>query len=1434
MSPNRSRSRRRAGARSAESAGAGAGRQPPGSAAWPPQAAGDEAGPPAAAPDEAAALQQPALPFRIVGIGASAGGLEAVKQLLEHLPADTGMAFVLVQHLDPKHESLLPSLLARATRMPVVTAGDGIRVEPDHLYVIPPNRALTIQGGLLRLVPRETGPGGYLTIDRFFRSLAADQLQLGIGVILSGADSDGALGVAAIKEHGGVVLAQDPASAIQGGMPRHAIATGAVDLVGSPEQLARELRRLAARPIETILTPPAPDNGALRQVFRILHNAADVDFGLYKAGTVMRRISRRMLLCGTESLSEYAYYLQTHPAEVDSLYQDLLINVTRFFREPEAFESLRATAWPEILKARGTASRPIRVWVPGCSTEEECYSLAICLLEFLEEVAPGTPVQIFGTDVSEAVLERARLGIYPENITLDVSPERLRRFFTRVDTGYQIAKSLREGCIFARQNLLKDPPFSGIDLVSCRNVLIYLTPAAQQRILPLLHFALRPNGFLLLGNSETVGPFTDLFEVVDKEHNLFAKRAVPTRFEWDLTRHLPEPVSPAGSVPAARPVREALQAEVVREADRVLLDTFAPPGVLVTEAFDIVQFRGDTSPYLAPAPGQASLNLLKMLRPGLLPGVPRALRAARGRTAPLQRPAGRVEIGGRPVEVTVEVVPIQPGGKSPPYFLVLFHSARSPRGGRRVHSGREESRLPAGRGRTARLEQELAAAKEALRAIIDEQANVNEELRAANEEIVASNEELGATNEELEAAREELQATNEELTTINDQLQARNRELSQLTNDLTNLLASLNMPILMVGRDLRFRRITPLATSVLNIRPTDVGRPVGEIRIPLTGPPLEELIAEVIDTMTPKEVEVQDAAGRWYALRIRPYRTVDHQIDGAVVVLVDLHDLKTVAAGLAATREYASALVATVRHPLVVLDGSLRLRTANKAFYREFGLAPAEAEGRLFYELNDRRWDVPDLHRLLEDVLPRERAFRDVPLDYVGRDGRRRQLLLTARRVDGTGTGEPLILLAIEETYEDDDGPPEGPSGPDGRPAEKRAWEARAEAEAASRAKDVFLATLSHELRTPLTAMLGWIRMVRGGKLDAPTTARALEAIERNTRAQMQLIEDLLDVSRITSGKLRLDLRPVDLAAAVESAVDSVRPAAQAKRIRLDVDLTPLGGTVLGDRDRLQQVAWNLLSNAIKFTPEEGLVTVRLEPTPHRARLVVRDTGRGIDPEVLPRLFEPFRQAEEPATRRHAGLGLGLAIVRHLVELHGGTVTAASEGKGRGATFTVELPLATSASPPPRTPPQAQPALAGGEGLEPSETLLAGLRVLVVDDERDARDLLTAVLQQHGAEATAAASAREALEAIAQAPPDVLVADIAMPDEDGYLLLEQVRALPPERGGRIPAIAVTAYARAEDTRRALAAGFQVHLAKPLDPAVLALTVAQVAGRIERR
>jgi two-component system CheB/CheR fusion protein len=837
--------------------------------------------------------------FPVVGIGASAGGLEAATTFLKELSPNLGMAYVLVLHLDPARESKVSEILGRTTTMPVVQAEDGMRVAPDHIYIIPPNCEMTIEHWVLHLQNRDPHRGANTTIDSFLRSLAVSHGSDAIGVILSGTASDGTLGLAAIKGEAGITFAQEPSSAKYDGMPASAIASGCVDFILAPAFIAKEIARIRHHPyIADRLNSDAPqvgDDSDMEAIFRLLRRVTTVDFSGYKAPTIGRRIQRRMALKKIETLKDYANVLHRDRGEADALYQDLLINVTSFFRNPEAFAALRQVVYPAILQARTSASGPIRIWVPGCSTGEETYSHAISLAEFLGEEGADIPIQIFGTDLSESAIQRARAGVYKENIEADVSPLRLRRFFYKADGGYQIRKSIRDLCIFSTQNVFNDPPFSRMDLVSCRNVMIYLSQSLQRRVIPIFHYALNPTGFLMLGSTEgLLGAGSELFEMTDKKQKIFRKRLVsaPVAFGFSVSR--PEQTPDGGQPVAPSKSTETLKIpmELQREADRLLLARYVPPAVLINEHLEILQTRGSTASFLELPSGKASLNLLKMARPGLLFELQGAIDEARKQGFEAIRQHVRIE-DEKTRLVTVRVVPFKVPTQTQHSFLIVFENElpednpSQPRGDALVV---EPAVIPdaSSLGRQiVQLRQELAATREYLQSIIESQEGTNEELQSANEEIQSGNEELQSTNEELQTSKEELESANEELHTVNEEMQHRNELLTQLNNDLTNLLYSVSLPIVMVGADLSVRRFTPQAAAVLGLSSSDIGRPMPRLRLKLDMGSLEQNMLDVIQQVQSQQLHVQDNDGKWCVLRIVPYRTMDNRIDGVVLSVMN-------------------------------------------------------------------------------------------------------------------------------------------------------------------------------------------------------------------------------------------------------------------------------------------------------------------------------------------------------------------------------------------------------------------------------------------------------------------------------------------------------------------------------------------------------------------
>jgi two-component system CheB/CheR fusion protein len=942
----------------------------------------------------------------IVGIGASAGGLEAFTQLIAALPPDSGLALVLVQHLAPKQQSALPVLLAPHTTMPVIEVTDGVHIEPNHVYVIPPNMQLELVGDRLALSPRPGDRTQHTPIDTFFSSLAATAEARSIAVVLSGTASDGALGIRDVKAVGGITFAQKPASAKHDGMPRAAIATGMVDLVLTPAEIGAELGRLARHPYVPSLLNFRDSIGMrddqLRRIFDLLRPVSGVDFRHYKLPTIRRRLLRRMALHRLTEVNAYIQLLQGNPAELKSLFEDLLIHVTRFFREPESFEALAREVLPKLVEGRDQ-DQPLRVWVCGCATGEEAYSLAISLLEFLQKNQSDVRIQIFATDVSETAIEHARAGIYPASIAGDVGNDRLRRFFTRSDGNYRVSKAIRDLCVFAKQDLTKDPPFSRIDLVLCRNVLIYMDVVLQKKLIGLFHYALCPDGYLMLGQAETVGAQAALFTVTDKKHRIHRKKNAPGRAGVSPFPPIEYPVP----LPRKRASLEvgATELNLLGEVNRVILERYAPAGVVVDNDLQIVQFRGQTGPYLEPAPGEASLSLLKMAREGLLYGLRTALHAARKNKAPVRKGGLRLRIADRWRPVSVEVIPLLTLGR--PHYLVLFEEdgtapehapARSTRGGKKGKKPDDGTVL---------LRRELAASREYLQSIIQELEAANEELQSANEEILSSNEELQSTNEELDTAKEELQSTNEELNTLNDELQSRNEEMSRINSDLMNLVGSVQIAIVIVSSDLRIRRFTPMAEKVLNLIATDLDRSIGHINPNIDCPNLEQLIADCMDSVTPIEREVQDRQGKWYSLRIRPYKSLDNKIDGAVLALFDVDQLKRSEQHARHAEAHAEAILRNTAAPMALLDADLRIRQANVAFAGLLDASVDKITGRQPGEVAGDAWRLEGWRNL---------PARDVdamlaPLT-INSDGHR-SILLSGRLVPSVDGGDPMILVTV-------------------------------------------------------------------------------------------------------------------------------------------------------------------------------------------------------------------------------------------------------------------------------------------------------------------------------------------------------------------------------------------------------------------------------------
>ena len=1233
----------------------------------------------------------------VVGLGGSAGGLAALQAFFGAMAPDCGMAFVVIMHLAPEHESILAEVLQRSTSMPVRQVRDRVKVEANCVYVIPPAKHLSLAEGHLALSElSRTRTGKHVAVDLFFRTLADTNGPHSAAIVFSGADGDGAIGIKRIKERGGLTIAQDPDEAEMDSMPRATIATGMVDWVLPATEMPAKLCRYW-RTEERLRLPaeegpqpareevvPNPDGAAstaeaaIHDILGFLRARTGRDFTYYKRATILRRIARRMQVNGIEQAAAYLAFLRTHPGETGALLQDLLISVTNFFRDREAFAALEAII-PALFHGKGPHDT-VRVWSAACATGEEAYSVAMLLGEHADKIDHPPSIQVFATDLDEDAIQQARDGTFPETIAADVSEERLRRFFTKGHGNYRVKREVRENVLFALHDLLKDSPFSRLDMVTCRNLLIYLNRDAQERALDIFHFALQPEGVLFLGSSESVDDASPLFAVTDKKYRLYARRTVarprlPTVFSGPsaqtqalLRRHrqsvvLPKAVPVPDQLKGAGAAGSAPAAVSWSEVHARSIEVFGPPSVIVNREHDLVHLSGDAGRFLRFSHGEPSNNLLRLVHPMLRV----ELRAALFRVA---QSGEVVEAHGVPVEidgtrrlVDVRVAPTLPA--APGFLLVIFteREAAEPAQPRRIVGG--EDAEPAVR----ELERELEQSKTTLRDTVEQSDASQEELKASNEELQAMNEELRSTSEELETGREELQSINEELTTVNQEMKAKVEELARSNADLQNLMAATAIATVFLDRDLCIQRFTPPAVALFNLIPTDLGRPLSDLTPRLDYPDLAAEAARVLENLSVTEQEVSHPDGRTFLARLRPYRTETNRIAGVVLTFVDITERKRSEQARQLAEDRFALVVESIRdYAIYMLDPAGVVTTWNQGAEQIEGYRAEEIIGQHFavcFTPEDRDDGKPP--RELEIAAAQGRCHEEA---WRVRKGGQRywsdELIVPLRGANGQ-------LIAYAKFCRDLS---ERKAAEDERARLLRDAEtARAEAEAAAAAKDHFLAVLSHELRTPLTPVLMATHMLARNPKLPESALTALDMIERNVLVEARFIDELLDLTKINRGKLEIVREPVDLHEAVRRALEVSADDVSAKGQQVTVELQAGDHRVQGDATRLQQVFWNLLKNASKFTPEGGRVQVVSRNEPGRIVVEVSDTGIGFEPGSAERLFEAFAQASPEVTRKFGGLGLGLAIAKAAVGSHAGTLEAHSDGHDQGATFTVRLPL---------------------------------------------------------------------------------------------------------------------------------------------------------------
>jgi two-component system CheB/CheR fusion protein len=1330
-----------------------------------------------------------ARPTFIVGIGASAGGLEALEAFFEQVPVDSGMAFVVVQHLSPDFKSLMDEILSRRTKLPVHLVNDGVEVERDRVYLIPAKKEMIISQGRLLLSDRGHEQELSLPIDVFFRSLAQDCEGRAVAVVLSGGGSDGSRGICDVHEAGGLVLIQDPDSAQFDGMPRTARDAGVADAIMPPQEMPKFLLAHAAGASARRADSARSGDHGMTAVYRMLEREFGIDFTHYKPSTVTRRIERRLQLSRVDNIETYVKRLREEREELDVLYRDLLIGVTRFYRNDEAFRLMEERILPELWQTL-PPNQPLRVWVAGCATGEEVYSLAILLHELGQRLSER-PVKIFATDVHRGSLDVATRGLYDEQAVAGVSPERLERYFLRRGQSYQVTPEIRQMVVFAAHNVIKDAPFTRVHFVSCRNMLIYLQPAVQQRVLSLFHFSLNLGGVMFLGPSESPGALARDFETVDKHWRIYKKTSdsrmpVDTRPQLSArntrnqapssTRSLPS--SNRYSVPQLLGVYDSLLSEVM------------PPSLLVNDAAELVHVFGGASKFLRLHDGRQGLSVLELVDGELKTVLASLLQRALKLSTPLSSRGVHVLDGAASGNYDITVRPVRNRPEGVPHALISFELNELD--SERV-APTELNLAEVSREQLSALEAELKYTKENLQSVTEELETSNEELQAANEELLASNEELQSTNEEL-------QSVNEELYSVNAEYQRKISDLTELANDMENLLASTDIGTVFLDAQLRIRNFTPRAAEIFNLLPHDIGRPIENLTHSMDYPELAADFRSVLETGRPVEKELRHGAQDAFFTRILPYRAKG-TIDGVVLTLIDVTGLKTAEDALFHERYLLNSLLSSVPDAIYFKDARGRFIRANHALAARLGLQdPREAVGKTGFELPGYEHALSGHQQ--DDAVLRSGVAQHYQLERrEGSDGQDAWDLVTRLPLSDTDGGVVGIIGIFRDVTEQKNN-------------QQKIHEAVVR-------RDQFLAMLSHELRNPLGAIVAATQLLQDGA-SVDRRQRLLDVLTRQSQQMSRLLDDLLEASRVTQDKIELRKQTLDIRPIVREAAEAAREQLQARQIELKVEIDPEPLMVDCDPARLLQIQANLLSNAAKYTPVGGHVELSARRVGEEVVLRVEDDGVGIPHDMLGDVFELFVQSKRTLDRSEGGLGVGLTLVRGLVERHGGRAHARSDGIGKGSEFSVYLPI--SAGPP------ASLSLEQEENM--SNRSQSPLRIVIVEDNDDSRMMLCELLELSGFECHSAADGKAGVEMIGEVKPDVALVDIGLPGLDGLEVARLLRRDP--LNDQLMLIALTGYGQREDREAARRAGFDTHLVKPVDfDALRALLRAHAAKRAAR-
>jgi len=1353
-----------------------------------------------------------ALGFPIVGIGASAGGLEAITQFLANCPADSDFAYVVVTHMDANQKSLLSELLGRATKMKVCEAEDGMSVESGAVYTIPPTHDLILENGKLRLLEPVTYKGIHFPIDTLFRSLAKELKEKSVGIILSGYGSDGSLGLKEIKEVGGMIMAQSAESAEFDPMPKNAIATRMVDLVLPVEQMPYRLHEYTNRfmgkanqEVPELFTSP-DEVATLKKILNQIQEVNGHDFNHYKESTLKRRIAKRLVACDVKSLQAYADLLEEEPTEVDTLFSNLLIGVTSFFRDPEAFAYLQKNIIPGLFAGK-KAGDTIRIWVAGCSTGEEAYSLAILLKEHAELIKSRADIQIFATDLDADAIEIARAGSYPISVARDISSERLERFFRPKNDSFFVIKEIREMIIFAEQDLLGDPPFFQIDMLSCRNLLIYLDPEIQHKVFSLFFYSLNPNGCLFLGSAESTGQSSSYFKAINKKWKIHERKATAkgpvSRFQLPGGRF-------RGPTHRAFPELGSSKKSNFNDLQKILLDEYAPAAVLVDDKLDIVYFSGDTSPYLRNPKGATTRNLLKQVQPYLNLRLRSAIREARNKQK----------------DVFVERIPAEGAGSRAINIRIKHEAEDKSRQGsiivifEQCQGDQPAEKSPissdALKGET-QAEKDLKETSQELQDTLEELDALSEESKTSFEELMSMNEELQSSNEELETSKEELQALNEELTTVNSELNSKVNELELAKDDIENLLASTHLPTIVVGKNLEIRHFTPEITEIFHVISSDLGRPLQHVVTKLVQGELIENCQSVLKSLSSLEKEVSREDGSYFLMRVYPYIKAGKKVDGVVLTFSDITEIKMAQEELRAHKENLEKLVSSKARALHI----------SEALLQEVGKIANVGGWKLDIETKKLDWTdqtyrihgledkcIPNLESGIEFYHPEDRPVIANAVDACIRNAtpfNKELRLITAKKstiwVRSIGElkekeGRQFLLGTIQDVTKI-------------KQHEQELEEAKVRAECANQAKSEFVANMSHEIRTPLNGIQGHLQLLQLTELNAEQS-ESVEMAMTSSDSLITIIGDILDLAKIEAGQVVVAQSVFMIQSMLETLESTLCSVAKNKGLRLIFEVHPdVPLEVVGDISRIRQVLFNLIGNAIKFT-QKGEVKVvvtfmeKIDSAQMRLGFSVADTGIGIPEDSITKIFDQFTQVDATSSRIYKGTGLGLPIAKRLTELMGGSISIQS-ALGEGTTFNFNVVVGVAS---------------GEEAVEKdySDSLAdiqdsigqKSLNILLVEDEKSNALMLSKMIDKLNHVGTIAKNGEEALEALKKNPYDLILMDIQMPEMDGFKATKIIRTNTEfKHVAEIPIVALTAHALAGDRENCLEAGMDDYLTKPV-------------------